>query len=79
MAYSAVFDANDPGSLQSFFQDLLMPIDHVMVTGPGPRYGPPLLERDSDQVRLALSDEEFGRVRRQMLSASAFMISPSVA
>jgi NAD(P)-dependent dehydrogenase (short-subunit alcohol dehydrogenase family) len=32
------------------------PIDHVMVTGPGPRYGPGLLERDSDQVRLALSD-----------------------
>jgi NAD(P)-dependent dehydrogenase (short-subunit alcohol dehydrogenase family) len=27
-----------------------------MVTGPGPRYGADLLERDSDEVRLALTD-----------------------
>jgi hypothetical protein len=26
------FDANDPAFLQSFFQDLPTPIDHVMVT-----------------------------------------------
>ena len=39
---TAVFDANDPTSLQSFFQDLSTPIDHVMVTAGAPHYGPPL-------------------------------------
>jgi len=29
---TAAFDANDAASLQSFFQDLPSPIDHVMVT-----------------------------------------------
>jgi NAD(P)-dependent dehydrogenase (short-subunit alcohol dehydrogenase family) len=53
---TAAFDATDPAALKRFFEDLPDPIDHVMVTGPGPRYGPPLLERDSDQVRLALTD-----------------------
>src|SRR5271167_3932488 len=40
--YTAAFDANDPPSLQSFFQDLPSPIDHVMVTAGAPRYLPPL-------------------------------------
>jgi NAD(P)-dependent dehydrogenase (short-subunit alcohol dehydrogenase family) len=53
---TAAFDATDAAELKRFFDGLPDPIDHVMVTGPGPRYGPPLLERDSDQVRLALSD-----------------------
>src|SRR6516225_12141780 len=39
---TAAFDANDPASLQSFFQDLPTPIDHVMVTAGAPHYGPPL-------------------------------------
>src|SRR5271156_7116499 len=39
---TAAFDANDPASLQSFFQDLPSPIDHVMVTAGAPRYLPPL-------------------------------------
>src|SRR5579872_5444412 len=39
----ATFDASVPASLQSFFQDLSTPIDHVMVTaGAAPDYGPPL-------------------------------------
>ena len=38
---TAAFDANDPTSLQSFFQDLPTPIDHVMVTAGTPHYGPP--------------------------------------
>jgi NAD(P)-dependent dehydrogenase (short-subunit alcohol dehydrogenase family) len=49
------FDANDPASLRRFFQDLPTPIDHVLVTAGGPRYGP-LLEMDSAQVREAISD-----------------------
>jgi NAD(P)-dependent dehydrogenase (short-subunit alcohol dehydrogenase family) len=52
---TAVFDANDPGSLQSFFQDLLSPIDHVMVTAGAPLYGPPL-EMAPEEARRGLSD-----------------------
>ena len=52
---TAAFDANDSAALQRFFQDLPARIDHVMVTGPGPAYGP-LLEMDSAQVRDVLSD-----------------------
>jgi NAD(P)-dependent dehydrogenase (short-subunit alcohol dehydrogenase family) len=52
---TAAFDATDAASLKEFFQALPPEIDHVMVTGPGPRYGP-LLEMDSDEVREALTD-----------------------
>ncbi len=51
---TAAFDANDPGSLQSFFQDLLTPIDHVMVTAGAPHYGPPL-EMAPEEARRGLS------------------------
>ena len=51
---TAAFDATDTTALESFFRDLPT-IDHVMVTGPGPSYGP-LLEMDADQVRHVLSD-----------------------
>ena len=36
---TAAFDATDVGQLAKFFQEL-PPIDHVMVTGPGPYYAP---------------------------------------
>jgi NAD(P)-dependent dehydrogenase (short-subunit alcohol dehydrogenase family) len=52
---TAAFDANDTASLETFFRDLPMAIDHVMVTGPGPRYAP-LLEMEPAQVREVLSD-----------------------
>ena len=52
---TAAFDANDPGSLQSFFQDLLTPIDHVMVTAGAPHYGPPL-EMAPEEARRGLSE-----------------------
>src|ERR1700729_1625444 len=39
---TSVFDASDPPSLKSFFEQLPTPIDHVMVSGGGPRYQPPL-------------------------------------
>jgi len=51
---TAAFDVNDAAALQSFFGDLPA-IDHVMLTGPGPRYGP-LLEMDPADVRDVLSD-----------------------
>jgi NADP-dependent 3-hydroxy acid dehydrogenase YdfG len=52
---SSAFDASDPAALARFFDDLPNPIDHVMVTAGGPRYGP-LLQMDADQVREALTD-----------------------
>jgi NAD(P)-dependent dehydrogenase (short-subunit alcohol dehydrogenase family) len=53
---TAAFDANDTAALKQFFEGVPEPIDHVMVTGPGPRYGAALLERDADDLRLALTD-----------------------
>ena len=50
---TAAFDANDPTALQRFFEGVPDPIDHVMVTGPGPHYVP-LLEMDAAQVHDAL-------------------------
>jgi NAD(P)-dependent dehydrogenase (short-subunit alcohol dehydrogenase family) len=52
---TAAFDATDPAALKRFFEDLPDPIDHVLVTGPGPSYVP-LLEMDAEQVRDALGD-----------------------
>ena len=51
---TAAFDATDAGALARFFAGLPDPIDHVLVTGPGPSYVP-LLEMDADQVRDQLS------------------------
>jgi NAD(P)-dependent dehydrogenase (short-subunit alcohol dehydrogenase family) len=50
---TASFDANDPAALKGFFEELPTPIDHVLVTGPGPQYKPPL-EMDDDEARAAL-------------------------
>src|SRR5205823_14604060 len=52
---TAAFDANDPASLQRFFDDLPAPIDHVMVTGGGPCYKPPL-EMSTEEARVAISE-----------------------
>jgi NAD(P)-dependent dehydrogenase (short-subunit alcohol dehydrogenase family) len=52
---TAAFDATDAAALKRFFDGLPDPIDHVLVTGPGPRYVP-LLEMDADDVREALGD-----------------------
>jgi NAD(P)-dependent dehydrogenase (short-subunit alcohol dehydrogenase family) len=52
---TAAFDATDSAAMQRFFRDLPAPIDHVMVTAGGPRYGP-LLEMSAADVRDALSD-----------------------
>jgi NAD(P)-dependent dehydrogenase (short-subunit alcohol dehydrogenase family) len=52
---TAAFDATDAEALKRFFDDLPDPIDHVLITGPGPTYVP-LLEMTADQVRDALAD-----------------------
>jgi NAD(P)-dependent dehydrogenase (short-subunit alcohol dehydrogenase family) len=52
---TATFDANDPDSLARFFDSLLAPVDHVMVTAGAPRYGRPL-EMQPEEARRALTD-----------------------
>ena len=52
---TAAFDATDSSALKRFFDELPGTIDHVLITGPGPSYGP-LLEMSAAQVQQALSD-----------------------
>src|SRR5271154_821806 len=47
---TAAFDATDFDQLKKFFDGLPAPIDHVLVTGPGPYYAP-LAEFDFEQAR----------------------------
>jgi len=47
------FDATDFKRLERFFDDLTAPVDHVLVTGPGPYYA-------------ALSDFDFDEARRDI-------------
>ena len=47
---SAAFDATDFERLAKFFDALTTPIDHVLITGPGPYYAP-LAELDFEKAR----------------------------
>jgi NAD(P)-dependent dehydrogenase (short-subunit alcohol dehydrogenase family) len=47
---TAAFDATDFGALERFFDELPGPVDHVLVTGPGPYYAP-LQEFDPEPAR----------------------------
>ncbi len=49
-ASTMAFDATDFGRLRQFFDELPTPIDHVLVTGPGPYYAP-LAEFDVERAR----------------------------
>ena len=51
----AAFDANDTEALAAFFSETSGTIDHVIVTGGGPHYKPPL-EMDADEARRAISE-----------------------
>jgi NAD(P)-dependent dehydrogenase (short-subunit alcohol dehydrogenase family) len=46
----AAFDVTDLARLERFFDDVPGPIDHVLVTGPGPYYSP-LASMDFDRAR----------------------------
>jgi NAD(P)-dependent dehydrogenase (short-subunit alcohol dehydrogenase family) len=50
---TVAFDATDFKLLERFFEDLSGPVDHVLVTGPGPYYAP-------------LSDFDFDKARRDI-------------
>ena len=47
---TTAFDATDLKLLERFFDDLPAPVDHVLVTGPGPYYAP-LADFDLDKAR----------------------------
>src|SRR5262250_2043599 len=47
---TAAFDATDFERLRRFFDELSTPIDHILVTGPGPYYAP-LAEFDVEKAR----------------------------
>jgi NAD(P)-dependent dehydrogenase (short-subunit alcohol dehydrogenase family) len=47
---TTAFDATDFELLEKFFNELPAPVDHVLVTGPGPYYAP-LAEFDFDDAR----------------------------
>ena len=47
---TVAFDATDFDRLAQFFDELTTPIDHVLVTGPGPYYAP-LAEFDFERAR----------------------------
>jgi NAD(P)-dependent dehydrogenase (short-subunit alcohol dehydrogenase family) len=69
---TAAFDATDQAALSGFFAALPGPVDHVLVTGPGPYYAP-LAELDRDRAHLdydhhiwlpvAVAQQAVGRVR----------------
>jgi NAD(P)-dependent dehydrogenase (short-subunit alcohol dehydrogenase family) len=49
-ARTVAFDATDFSRLRKFFDEVPAPIDHLLVTGPGPYYAP-LAEFDFDRAR----------------------------
>ena len=49
-AKTEAFDVTDFARLRRFFEELPGPVDHVLVTGPGPYYAP-LQEFDFDEAR----------------------------
>jgi NAD(P)-dependent dehydrogenase (short-subunit alcohol dehydrogenase family) len=51
---TAAFDAGDPAAVEGFFRDS-GPIDHVLITGPGPHYRS-LAEITFEEARLAVSE-----------------------
>jgi NAD(P)-dependent dehydrogenase (short-subunit alcohol dehydrogenase family) len=55
---TATFDATDFDRLASFFAGVPAPVDHVLVTGPGPYYAP-LAEFDLDAARRDLEAHVF--------------------
>jgi NAD(P)-dependent dehydrogenase (short-subunit alcohol dehydrogenase family) len=68
----SAFDATDSERLERFFEELPSPIDHVLLTGPGPYYAP-LAEFDFDKATsdvgvhlflpLRVAREAVGKVR----------------
>ena len=67
-ARTAAFDATDFARLDTFFDELPSPIDHVLVTGPGPYYAP-LKEFDFEKARRDLEAHLLLPIRVAMAAA----------
>jgi NAD(P)-dependent dehydrogenase (short-subunit alcohol dehydrogenase family) len=52
---TSAFDAGDPAAVERFFREFPGPIDHVLITGPGPHYRS-LAEITFEQARDAVSE-----------------------
>ena len=65
---TTAFDATDPAALERFFAGLPAPVDHVMVTGPGPYYAP-LAELDRERTHRAFDDHQWLAIEVARLSA----------
>jgi NAD(P)-dependent dehydrogenase (short-subunit alcohol dehydrogenase family) len=59
---TSAFDVTDPDALDRFFADLPGPIDHLMMTGPGPYYAP-LADLDFAKAFQALNSHLFVPLR----------------
>src|SRR5260370_6954960 len=57
-ANTVAFDATDFERLAQFFDELPAPIDHLLLTGPGPYY-PPLADFDFEKARRAIEPHLF--------------------
>ena len=69
----AAFDATDPAVLGSFFAGLRGPVDHMMVTGPGPYYallGRPRPRAGDPRFRRAPVAGHRGRLARRRPGAA---------
>jgi NAD(P)-dependent dehydrogenase (short-subunit alcohol dehydrogenase family) len=64
---TAAFDATDPSALERFFAGLSTPVDHVMVTGPGPYYAP-LAELDREQAHRTFDAHQWLAIEVAQLS-----------
>ncbi len=61
-ASAVTLDLNDAAALQRFFADLPAPVDHAVVTGGGPVYGP-IATLDFDAARAMLEEHLLGALR----------------
>jgi NAD(P)-dependent dehydrogenase (short-subunit alcohol dehydrogenase family) len=59
---TAPLDLGAPGGIEDFFAGLPGPVDHVLVSGPGPLYAP-IAEVDLEEVRRNLDDHLLGSLR----------------
>ncbi|BCY08366.1 SDR family oxidoreductase [Actinoplanes sp. L3-i22] len=61
-AATAVLDLADPAALSAFFAGLPATVDHVLLSGPGPAYGP-ISEIDFDEAARSLDLHLLGPLR----------------
>jgi len=61
-ATTATLDLSDGTAVSSFFAELPAPVDHVLLSGPGPSYAT-IADLDFDQARAELEDHILGALR----------------